>query len=126
MGLGSAGDVGVLVHRARDPWVPLRGHLRAAPAGGGVRRAPLAPVRRGRPHPPGVRALQAGRSCAAERTRGSQVKAGRRGAMAANPQIMEYFADPPLARKIFSSTGFAWLWLIVCAWPGYNGVAATI
>ena len=46
--------------------------------------------------------------------------------MAANPQIMEYFDDPPLARKIFSSTGFAWLWLIVRVWLGYNWVEATI
>jgi len=46
--------------------------------------------------------------------------------MAANPQIREYFEDPPLARKIFSSTSFAWLWLIVRVWLGYNWVEATI
>ena len=46
--------------------------------------------------------------------------------MANNPQVQPYFEDPPLARAIFSSTQFAWLWLIVRVWLGYNWVEATL
>ena len=45
--------------------------------------------------------------------------------MATIPQT-QYFDDPPLARTIFSSTHFAWLWLIVRVWLGYNWVEATL
>jgi len=46
--------------------------------------------------------------------------------MANNQQVQPYFEDPPLARAIFSSTQFAWLWLIVRVWLGYNWVEATL
>jgi thiosulfate dehydrogenase (quinone) large subunit len=46
--------------------------------------------------------------------------------MATNPQVKQYFEDPPFARTVFSSTSFAWLWLIVRVWLGYNWVEAAI
>jgi thiosulfate dehydrogenase (quinone) large subunit len=46
--------------------------------------------------------------------------------MAKSAQVTAYFEDPPLARAIFSSTQFAWLWLIVRVWLGYNWVEATL
>jgi thiosulfate dehydrogenase [quinone] large subunit len=32
--------------------------------------------------------------------------------------------DPPMARTLFSSTRFAWLWLIVRVYVGYNRLTA--
>ncbi len=46
--------------------------------------------------------------------------------MATNPQLKQYFEDPPLARTIFSSTQLVWLWLIVRVWLGYNWIEATL
>jgi thiosulfate dehydrogenase (quinone) large subunit len=46
--------------------------------------------------------------------------------MATNPQLKQYFEDPPLARTIFCSTQLAWLWLIIRVWLGYNWIEATL
>jgi len=46
--------------------------------------------------------------------------------MATHPQAQQYFEDPPFARKVFSSTSFVWLWLIIRVWLGYNWVEAAI
>ena len=34
------------------------------------------------------------------------------------------FSDPPLARLLFNSTEWAWLWLIARVWLGYQWIAA--
>jgi len=36
----------------------------------------------------------------------------------------EYFEDPPLAGTLFNSTRFAWLWLLLRLWLGYEWIEA--
>jgi thiosulfate dehydrogenase [quinone] large subunit len=36
----------------------------------------------------------------------------------------ETFSDPPLARALFNSTEWAWLWLIARVWLGYQWIVA--
>ncbi len=38
----------------------------------------------------------------------------------------EFFQDPPFAQDLFSSTRFAWLWLLLRVWLGYKWIEAAL
>src|SRR5262249_2329252 len=46
--------------------------------------------------------------------------------MRTDKRTPEFFEDPPLARVVFSSARFSWLWLIIRVWLGYNWVEASV
>ena len=39
-------------------------------------------------------------------------------------QAVEYYSDPPIARTLFSTTRFAWLWAALRLWLGYQWIEA--
>ncbi|MDR7414979.1 MAG: DoxX family membrane protein [Armatimonadota bacterium] len=43
--------------------------------------------------------------------------------MARNPQ---YFEDPPFVRALLNSTRFAWVWLLLRLWLGYEWIEASL
>lgn len=41
-------------------------------------------------------------------------------------KTVEVYNDPPIARTLFSTTRFAWLWAIVRVWLGYQWIEASL
>lgn len=39
---------------------------------------------------------------------------------------VEYYEDPPFARVLFQTTRFAWLWLLLRVWLGYQWINAAL